>query len=470
MKKYNRIKLLKEDFVSSDVERAIELTCKALSKRIGQRVYPSYLPDMVIKASGLNYGFIATIGNDRQIRFNFGTNSVSSNSTALTSVDVWRSLGFSPDLTVNTEGISIVKAVPAIVAALETGIPQTIALEEDMMPKTGGNVSKDIAQSITAWSTKMGVDDDKLRNTRLADLYKDYLYWYSEVSDREFKQVPFPTFRNYVLAYMKQYKIQNIFMRGVSIDKASKEKLTADKKDKEEFDSSIYELSLADKMDFIKQSVMAVVRGYENALIIAGQAGIGKTSTVRTILEDEKVSAKWLQGSIKNYGAAYKFFYDHKNELIIADDTDDLFKKQYVGLMNAIMAPEKKRLVSFPAEFGKELPRGYKDEFQFTGKIIIITNLSKKKIAPSILSRGAVIEVKVNPAEVIDYIRQNISNVMTDYKQATDDIKLEVLDFIEKVKRDILHIDFRLFKRCCIYRLSGNPNWKKFCIPILKAV
>jgi hypothetical protein len=456
-----------EDFGKADTERAIETICKILARQLGKTVSPVFFHDHVIKSDeGEVFGIIALVGNDEQIRFNFKSES---SSARIISVDIWNKIKFQPDLSIKTDDISVIKIIPAIVKAFEEKKPDQYIFTEEMVPRTQGKVSKEISDSINAWSKEMEIDENKLKNTRLADLYKDYTFFIQEVDKANHKFISFASFRSYLIEYFDKYNIKNIYMRNVVITKAGTEKLAKEDSEQKKFDKEIYELTLADKMDFLKQSVIAVVRGYENSVIIAGMAGIGKTSSVKEIINDEDSQAKWVQGDIKNYGALYKLFYDNSDKLIVFDDTDSIFKKVYISILNAVMAPEKKRLVSFPAEFGKELPKGYKDFFNFTGKVIIITNMPKRKIAPSVLSRGAIVEINVSPSEVIDYIRQNIDKVMPDYPQATHEAKIEVLDFIEKIKGEILHIDFRLLKRCLIYFLSGSNNWKKYSLAVLRA-
>ena len=44
-------------------------------------------------------------------------------------------------------------------------------------------------------------------------------------------------------------------------------------------------------------------------------------------------------------------------------------------------------------------------------------------------------------------IRNNVSNIFPEYKKIlTDEIKMEVLDFISQYVKEIFKIDYRLFK------------------------
>lgn len=466
-----------EDFLPAQIEKAITLTCNVLQKRTGQKFYPTFaMRDEFVNATGRYSGIIATVGNSQQVRFNFLSNKLG----IIDSVDIWFSIKVQPDLHIDTDGLSIVKIIPAIAEALhkqqgdfvieESIVNKKKVIKEEFIPKTKGNVSKDISDSITEWSTVMGINDEKLKNTRMKQLYTDYQYWFHEVSDKTKKLVPEPTFRNYILAYMQKYDIQNIFMRVVKIQRANPEKITANKKDADDFNASLYKMDVNEKMDFLRQSVVSVVRNYENSLIISGLAGVGKSTLVREVIKEEGKTYVLAPAMFKKYAELYTFFYDHKNDLIVFDDVDSIFDRKYLGLTNVVFSNDTERLVQFPSEFGKDLPKKYKNNFMFAGKVIVITNLAKEKVPKSLASRGAVIEIKNSPEEVIDYIRQNIENVMTEFPEATKQIKLEVLDFIEKAVSQVKQVDFRVFRRCVIYKLSGTPSWRKYCLPIIGTI
>lgn len=40
--------------------------------------------------------------------------------------------------------------------------------------------------------------------------------------------------------------------------------------------------------------------------------------------------------------------------------------------------------------------------------------------------------------------------------------KQDLLDFLEKLGKNLTNIDFRIFKRALLYRLTDSPDWKKF--------
>jgi hypothetical protein len=466
-------KYFKEAFLKSDIEKALTLTIKIISKRIGKRIYISSLPDEVVKqGSGKIAGVIATIADGRYMRFNWKLNDASGK---IVSIDFWNKLKLQPDLTLDIPDVSIVKVIDAIVATLTSGEPGLYQFEEGKLKEKGESANTEIGKSIKAWATEMDVDDEKLSKTRIAHLYNDYKFWNTEVASQPFKLGSYPSFRNFIIDFMVKSNIQNIYMRKVKVTKASKEMAYVDELEKKEFDNEIYQMSLSDKMEFLKKNIMMVVNGYENALILGGSAGIGKSQSLKDILyaSMSKVKVVWKEGmDFRSFGELYKFFYDNnkKDTVIVFDDITSVLSKKFLPIMNAVLAPAPKRIVSFPVGLEKSMPKGYEADFLFESKIIIVTNIPKNKIPASLVSRGAYAEIKVSPGEIIDYIRQNIDDVMKGYKQATKQIKLEVIDFLESMSKNITHIDFRIFKRIVIFRLTEDPAWKKYAVTIARGM
>jgi hypothetical protein len=211
-----------------------------------------------------------------------------------------------------------------------------------------------------------------------------------------------------------------------------------------------------------------VTRGHENAIVVCGAAGVGKSKLVKDVLIDDNVKYKTLSGGIKNTQSLFQILKNNNEEhfILVFDDTDSIFDKNNLDIMKAALAPGNERIVTYYDPKFTDLSKKNNPQIHFKSGVIIITNKSKAKIPSAILSRTAPIEVDVKIPEMLDDIRINLENVLP---QVPMKDKLEVLDFIQNVlKNQIKYLDYRLFERACIYKLSGLPQWKKFILPILK--
>ena len=297
-------------------------------------------------------GILCTIGNSRQIRFNW---KISGGSGNIDSIDIWKSLDLQPDITIITNGLSIPKIIDIIAKTYLTGQIDTYQIEEKVNPESGSKISDKIVVSINAWlknnivNPDGSVNIDKLANTRISVLYDDYLYWYNELADDSYYLVPSGSFRNYLVKAFEREGITNVFMRTVKVKKASPEKMKSNPKNEKAFDNALLSMSMRETIDFVKESVRVVTRGYENGVLICGTGGIGKSRLVREVIEEDGVKAKWISGGIRNPEALFNVFKrnNKKDLILIFDDADDLFNIKNIDIMKVVLSPDKIRKISW---------------------------------------------------------------------------------------------------------------------------
>lgn len=75
-----------------------------------------------------------------------------------------------------------------------------------------------------------------------------------------------------------------------------------------------------------------------------------------------------------------------------------------------------------------------------------------------LILRTVPIEITATTQQIVDDIRKNLEGVMP---EVNIEDKLKVLNFIEDLGKNVSKIDFRRFKRCMIFYLTGSPDWKK---------
>lgn len=475
-----------EDFIQGRIQIALEKAVKVISRRLGTKLYLSIIPQDVIKADGRRLsGLIATFDGNRQIRFNWKTVD---SSNKIVGVDIWNNVKtklFKPDkelvfdksenilqiIDAVVQGITDEKSVDAVIKIVES----EDRLRENAVvvdPKTQGKVSAEIKRVIDQWSEDMDIDTNKLINTRFSTLWNDYLYWKSEINtDATLKVLNYGSFRNYLLAIMEKHGLQNIFMRQVVSKAGTKEKvIVTDEIDNKKFNDMIFQLSLADTFSLVKSDIQSVISNLKTTSIICGKAGVGKTEVVKQALHATKgaVKIKYMKGSVKRPEDLYDLLVrnNDKNQLIIMDDFDEplLQYKKYSGLLKAMLDPNL-RIVTFLS--GKEKRP---EEILLKSRFIIISNLPKEKIPEPVYSRASPIEIKASPSEMIDYLEQNLNQIMKGVPQVTLEYKKEVLDFLRQYTSSIKHIDFRIFNQILIYRVTQpeNPLWKKWAMMLLR--
>lgn len=471
-----------EAFIKGSVQTALEKACKIIGRRLGTKMYLSILPQSVIKQDGRRLsGLIATFDRVKQIRFNWKTTDTSNH---IVGVDIWYNVKvklFKPDKEiVFDKDENILQIIDAVVQAIqnETEIDSVIKIveSEDRMredvvtvdPKTMGKVSQAIKDSITAWSTAMGVDDEKLINTRFATLYRDFQYFASEINtDPNLKILNFNTFRNYLLAYMDKYGIRNIHMRDIVSKEGTKEKIiVTDEVAERNFNKEIYKISMSDSFEIAKINIQQVLSGMRVATCISGKAGIGKTEIVKNILGEIKDKAKitYIKGDVSKPIDLFDKIVETngKNSLIIWDDFDTPFlkKQQYSSILKSMFDSNMRILSFIDSKHGDDKKK--KSEIKLDSRFIIITNISKDRMDSAVESRLNPVEIDADTVGMLDYMKMNLDTILPEYKIPRE-IKIEVIDFLYSIIKDIKYINFRVFQDALRYRYTDpeNPLWKK---------
>jgi hypothetical protein len=468
IKQYER-KFTEATFANSNILRAITLTNKIVSKRIGTKIYSSYVPEEVMTSTGKFAGIFCLLSGFRKIRYNWKIGS----SSQITHIDFWvtkRKGVVRPDFTIDVDDLNIVSLISTIASILKGElqpefqiIEESVKLrKEDFTPRSGGSKSAGIANALKQWAIAKDITDEKLETTRISYLYKDFDFWFKEYANETIQPVSEMAFRTYILDFLKSRGLKNIYVRDIKLRKGNKEIIiNTDKSSEIAYDNIQHlKMNVSDIRSFMEQSLRGVARHHFNALILCGKAGMGKTTMANQILKEEGLKIVNMNGSIRNLKILYGLFYNNndKNTVLLFDDVNDIWDKKYIGILNAAMDDHEIRTLSFPLEVGKEIKK-FKPEIQFEGKVVILTNTPKVKIPRAYFSRTVPIEISANNSEIIDDIRRNLEGILPEVDIV---VKQDVLDFIEKLGKNLINIDFRIFKRALLYRLTNSPDWKKF--------
>lgn len=228
-----------------------------------------------------------------------------------------------------------------------------------------------------------------------------------------------------------------------------------------------YTLTLAKKIEMVRMGVRAVTRGYKQTRSILGSAGIGKSYAVIDEIKNEieflkdkgkTLSYELVSGGIKDAVSFFTMLADNNSpdKIILLDDVNTvLTDKECREILRAATTNEPVRRVSYAANKIVKGKSFYRPKMDFTAKIIIITNIQKKKIDPAILSRTSPIEIIAKPAEIFEWVGMNLEeapphNLEFKWKEKVFNfIKEEIID-----RNDLKIFDFRVFEEACMWLAS----------------
>lgn len=182
------------------------------------------------------------------------------------------------------------------------------------------------------------------------------------------------------------------------------------------------------------------IAGTANALFVAGRGGIGKTFNVEKVLGEQGLSDG--NGYFKNTGSAsaagiYSLLFKYHDQIVFFDDSDDALKDQSSrNIFKAATDTKKVRKlvwnkmganVADPDEYDShedlleagKIPR----YFNFTGKIIFISNLALDKLDPDGALRTRAFLIDINPTEMEVY---DFMNKIVDKMKLPDGMSLDL--------------------------------------------
>jgi len=241
--------------------------------------------------------------------------------------------------------------------------------------------------------------------------------------------------------------------------------------------------SVSDKFDintrftFVERLVKMVASGVQPSAVITGQGGLGKTYTVQRTLDNagylDMSDLSSLQAGmvinksktytmVKGYSTAkglYRTLFELNNSVIVFDDCDDVLKDTTaLNILKGALDSNGRRIISWRADMRDEdLPRS----FEFTGRVIFISNLNQSRIDQAIRSRSMMIDLTMTDVQKIDrmaYIAQS-PEFLPEFELNE---KMDALDLIRSLKDSAKEISLRTLISVTKIRASseGNDDWK----------
>jgi predicted transcriptional regulator len=226
-------------------------------------------------------------------------------------------------------------------------------------------------------------------------------------------------------------------------------------------------------MEDIADVTKAVALGNVNGLMISGKAGTGKTFTVTNALDKSKAEYNVITGSASTPGIV-KELYKYNGGILVFDDCDSVFDDQESrNIFKAALDTKKVRTVSYKKQnaafydpdkvTSPEQLEAYEAEgripntFEFTGRIIFISNLKKEKLDPdgAIRSRSLIIDVSPDDMTIMERMKVMLKDIEPEDMPLKE--KEEVFQYIKNSK----NVSMRTFVKAAKFKQSGIKNWQR---------
>ena len=210
------------------------------------------------------------------------------------------------------------------------------------------------------------------------------------------------------------------------------------------------------RFEFLGNLTQMVIGGITPSLIVTGEGGLGKTHSVtQSIRNSDLISDDYV--FFKGYSTArglYNALYDNNSRLIIFDDCDSVLEdKVALNILKSALDSYETRTISWMAKMNKN--DEYPQQFNFTGRIIFISNKAKSSIDGAILSRSLTVDLTMNSDEKIERMTTILPNILPQYD---NDVKLEALSFLNQNK-ETANLNMRTLIMVIKMRYSNPENW-----------
>ena len=222
-------------------------------------------------------------------------------------------------------------------------------------------------------------------------------------------------------------------------------------------------IDVATRFEYIRNLVDMVIKGVQPSVMITGCAGIGKSYLVREQLKKNNMQPNedyhLVSGHSSPFGL-YKALHDSRDATFVFDDVDSIFSDDSsVNILKAALDSYDRRYVSWYS--CKAEQQELEPTFEFTGKIIFISNLYAERIDPAVRSRAFCFDLQMSNNEITEHMQ----NILSDIEPETDmSTKQEVLNFLKTVQDKFRNYNLRVLIqaiRIRNYCLNTDKNWQQ---------
>ena len=217
---------------------------------------------------------------------------------------------------------------------------------------------------------------------------------------------------------------------------------------KENFASVISKRDPEVMFNNLRNLTRMVGKGIQPSLVVTGMAGMGKTHIVKDTLQQLGLRESFEFVHYKGRATAaglYITLYENSDKIVILDDCDSVFKDDdAVNILKGALDSYDTRYISYITSkelkdsYGNAVPR----QFNFTGRIIFISNYEQSRIDEAIESRSFVQDISMSTEQVFLRMEQLINKIEPAIKKEHKVQALEIMKCINE-KYDGVEINIR---------------------------
>ena len=249
--------------------------------------------------------------------------------------------------------------------------------------------------------------------------------------------------------------------------------------EREESDGEIIE-RIRTRFDMLKDMTKAVKKGDVRAMIVSGPPGVGKSHGVEEVLDRYKTletlggekKYEVVKGAMSPIGLYCKLYrMSAPGSVVVFDDCDSIFADDLsLNILKAALDSKKTRRIHWNTDSFKLRNEGVPDSFKFEASAIFITNLKFDKVKGKLREHLSALESRCHYMDLtIDTerdkmlrIKQVIQDGMLDQYKLTDEVKEEIVDFVDINKKRLRELSLRTILKVADLAVAFPQRWESY--------
>jgi hypothetical protein len=207
----------------------------------------------------------------------------------------------------------------------------------------------------------------------------------------------------------------------------------------------VSEFGINQRFSFVEQMVSMIADGTMPSVVITGEGGLGKSYTVMKSLEaaglknitdlagfevGTRINTSKSYRVVKGFSTAkglYRTLFECNGMTIVFDDCDSILKDDVArNLLKGALDSYSKRYISWMADMrDDDLPKS----FEFTGRVIFVSNMPLEKIDQAIRTRAMVVDLSMTEGQKLERMEviADSSDFLPEIDKKVKSIALEFL-------------------------------------------
>jgi hypothetical protein len=237
---------------------------------------------------------------------------------------------------------------------------------------------------------------------------------------------------------------------------------------------------IRERFDMLGDMTKAVRKGDVRAMIVSGPPGVGKSHGVEQVLDRyalmESLGAgkqhEVIKGATSAIGLYCKLFkMADKGKVVVFDDCDSIFADELsLNILKAALDSKKNRYIHWNTDSFKLRNEGVPDSFKFEASAIFITNLKFDKVKGKLREHLEALESRCHYMDLtidsdkdkILRIKQVVQDGMLDKYKLADEVKEEIMDFIDINKGRLRELSLRTVLKVADLAISFPDRWESY--------